>query len=173
MAAAFLRKRLEALGVSAVVESAGLLEAGREVAHGTVRALADHTIDVRPHRSRSLDGATIEKASLILGLERAHVREVVVLVPAAWSRTFTLKELVRRGEAMTQRGTDESLDAWLARAHTGRSHHELVGIKIADDVVDPYGQPDDAYEETALEIDDLVTRLVALAWPEGAIDTPS
>ena len=167
MAAAFLQARFERLGVDAVVESAGLLDPDREVAHGTVRALADHAIDVRPHRSRSLDAATIEAASLILGLERAHVREVVVLSPATWPRAFTLKELVRRGEAIGHRRPGESLGAWLARAHAGRSHHDLVGSSISDDVVDPYGLSDEAYEETAAEIDNLVARLVALAWKES------
>src|SRR5205085_4940202 len=101
-----------------------------------------------------------------LGLERAHVREVVVLVPAAWPRAFTLKELVRRGEALGHRCPRESLGAWLARAHAGRSHHDLVGSSISDDVADPYGLSDAAYEETAAEIDNLVARLVALAWNE-------
>jgi protein-tyrosine phosphatase len=166
MAAAFLQARFERLGVDAVVESAGTLDPDREVAHGTVRALADHAIDVRPHRSRSLDAATIKAASLIVGLERAHVREVVVLAPAAWPRAFTLKELVRRGEAIGPRRPGESLGSWLARAHAGRSHQDLVGSSISDDVVDPYGLSDEAYEETAAEIDDLVARLVAQVWKE-------
>jgi low molecular weight protein-tyrosine phosphatase len=165
-----LQARLETLGVHAVVESAGLLESGREIASGTVRALAGHGMDVRRHRSRSLDATTVEAASLILGLERAHVREVVLLAPSAWSRAFTLKELVRRGEAMRQRQPGESLDVWLARAHAGRSHHDLLGIDTTDDVLDPYGLADDAYMDTAAEIEDLVTKLAALAWPETAVD---
>jgi protein-tyrosine-phosphatase len=170
MAEALLKARLETLGVHAVVESAGLLESGREVASGTVRALAGHGIDVRRHRSCNLDATTVEGASLILGLERAHVREVVLLAPSAWSRAFTLKELVRRGEAMGQRQPGESLDVWLTRAHAGRSHHDLLGIDTTDDVFDPYGLADDAYTETAAEIDDLVTKLATLAWPEITVD---
>jgi protein-tyrosine-phosphatase len=173
MAAAFLRARLEPLGVDAVVESAGLLESNREIAQGTVRALADHAIDVRPHRSRSLDAATVEAASLILGLERVHVREAVLLAPATWPRAFTLKELVRRGEAIGRRRPRESLGAWLARAHAGRTRHDLIGSSPSDDVVDPYGLSDAAYEETAAEIDDLVARLVALMWAASAGVEPS
>ena len=62
---------------------------------------------------------------------------------------------------------------WLARAHVGRSHRDLVGIKTTDDVVDPYGLPEEAYEETATEIEDFISRLVELAWPENVADNPS
>jgi protein-tyrosine phosphatase len=168
MAAAFLQARLERLGVDAIVESAGLLEPNREVAPGTVRVLANYAIDVRPHRSRRLDTATVEAASLILGLERAHVREAVVLAPQTWPRAFTLKELVRRGEAIGPRRPGEPLGGWLARAHVDRSHDDLAGSSLIDDVTDPYGLSDTAYEETAAEIDDLVARLVALAWADSA-----
>jgi protein-tyrosine-phosphatase len=167
MAAALLRVRLDRLGVNAVVESAGLLESDREVAPATVRALSGHAIDLRRHRSRSLDAASVESATLVLGLERVHVREVVLLRPSAWPRAFTLKELVRRGEAMSGRRPGESLERWLARAHAGRSHHDLLGADATDDVVDPYGLSDNAFEATATEIDDLVTRLVRMAWSEN------
>ena len=165
MAAALLQARLESVGVDAIVESSGLLESDRRIAVGAVRALSRYAIDVRCHRSRTLDAATIESASLILGLERAHVREIVLLVPSAWQRAFTLKELVRRGEAMSPRQPGESLELWLARAHAGRSRHHLVGLDLSDDVLDSYGSPDKAYQETASEIDDLVGRLLPLAWP--------
>ena len=168
MAAAFFQARLERLGVDAIVKSAGLLEPNREVAPGTVRVLANYAIDVRPHRSRRLDTATVEAASLILGLERAHVREAVVLAPETWPRAFTLKELVRREEAIGPRRPGEPLGGWLARAHADRSHDDLAGSSPIDDVADPYGLSDTAYEETAAEIDDLVARLVTLAWANSA-----
>jgi protein-tyrosine phosphatase len=169
MAAALLERRLTRQGVNLVVESVGLLESGREVASGTVRALAGYDVDVRGHRSRCIDAESLEAASLILGLERAHVREVVILAPSAWPRAFTLKEFVRRGEAIGRRAPRESLETWVARAHAGRLHRDLVGMSSTDDVLDPYGLPDDAYEDTAAEIDDLVDRLAALAWPASSV----
>jgi protein-tyrosine-phosphatase len=165
MAAALLEARLTRQGADAVVESVGLLESGRDVASGTVRALAGYEVDLRRHRSRCIDADSLESASLILGLERAHVREVVIVAPSAWPRAFTLKEVVRRGEAIGPRTPGESLETWIARAHAGRLQRDLVGMSSTDDVVDPYGGSDDAYEETAAEIDDLVAQLVALAWP--------
>jgi protein-tyrosine phosphatase len=169
MAAALLEARLSRQGMDLVVESVGLLDSGRDVARGTVRALSGHDIDVRGHRSRCIDSSSLQAASLILGLERAHVREVVILAPAAWPRTFTLKELVRRGELIGKRVRGESLEEWLGRAHAGRVQRDLVGVDATDDVLDPYGLSDDAYEDTAAEIDDLIARLVALAWPDDAV----
>jgi protein-tyrosine-phosphatase len=129
---------------------------------------------VTGQRSRSLEreGNSPESSigsMRILGLERAHVREVVILPPAAWPRTFTLKELVRRDELMDKRVQGDSLEKWIGRAHAGRLQRDLVGVDTTDDVLDPYGLADHAYDETAAEIDDLVARLVALAWPESIV----
>ena len=44
---------------------------------------------------------------------------------------------------------------------------------LTPDVVDPYGLPEEAYEETATEIEDFISRLVELAWPENVADNPS
>jgi protein-tyrosine-phosphatase len=77
------------------------------------------------------------------------------------------------GEAMSHRQPGEFFKVWLARARVGRSHRDLVGIDTTDDVVDPYGLPEEAYEETATEIDDFISRLVELAWPENVADNPS
>jgi protein-tyrosine-phosphatase len=89
----------------------------------------------------------------------------VLLEPDAWSRTFTLKELVRRGAELGPRPSFESPGAWLARAHEGRERRDLLGDSLIDDVADPYGGPSSAYEAAAAEIEDLVDRLVSLLWP--------
>jgi hypothetical protein len=45
----------------------------------------------------------IRHATLRIGLEREHVQEAVLLDGSAWPRTFTLKEIVRRGEEVGPR----------------------------------------------------------------------
>ncbi len=79
-------------------------------------------------------------------MAREHVREAVVLASAAFPKVFTLKELVRRGEAIGPRGADESLADWLARAHAGRTSADLMGNSDADDIADPIGMPRSAYQ---------------------------
>jgi hypothetical protein len=86
------------------------------------------------------------------------------MVPEAFPKVFTLKELVRRGEAVGPRGAGESLADWLARAHAGRTSADLMGNSGADDVPDPIGLPRSAYDRMVAELDDQLDRLVALVW---------
>jgi protein-tyrosine phosphatase len=167
IAAALLERRLQSSGADAVVESAGLREAERLIDDGALLALEAHGVDLRPHRSRHLDAAMVTPATLILGLEREHVREAVLLDPSVWQRTFTLKEIVRRGEEAGVRQPGETIERWVARIQAGRTRQDLLGADPIDDVADPYGGPPGGYEDAAEEIDDLVMRLVELIWPGG------
>jgi protein-tyrosine phosphatase len=165
MAAALIAQRLRAAGVPVNVTSAGLATADQPADPLAASAVARHGGDVGEHRSRRLDAAEVAGADLILGMERLHVREAVVLERDAWSRAFTLKELVRRGEAAGARGADEPVGAWLARLHLGRQIPDLLGADEEDDIADPRGGSPDEYELTAAELDDLITRLVRVMAP--------
>jgi protein-tyrosine phosphatase len=151
--------------VPARVRSAGLLESGNPASAHGVEILAGRGLDMAPHRSTTVSADILRDADLIIGMARQHVREAVVLDRSLWPRTFTLKELVRRGSAVGPRKEGETLDAWLARAHMGRTPSSLMGSSPDDDVADPIGQPRAAYERMVQELDGLVDRLVALAWP--------
>lgn len=163
MAEALLRHRLDQRGLSIEIVSAGLLEEGLPVSDGTLRALETRGIDVSAHQSRRLDADLVASAALVIGMERRHVQEAVLLARDAWPRSFTLKELVRRGESIGPRG-DEPFESWLARVHEGRSTADLLGTAEEDDVADPYGLADRVHRRTAKELDDLVTRLASLLW---------
>lgn len=174
MAEALLARRLapSALlsGKAAVaVRSAGLLDEGllREgepAPPEAVAALAGYGLDISGHRSRRATQAELNQADLVLGMTRAHVRHVVVMAPETWPRAFTLKELLRRGEATGPRGPGEPLAEWLARIHEGRERAALLGDSPADDVADPVGGPPQAYADTAALLDALMGRLAGLCW---------
>lgn len=164
MAEVLLRQRLDALGVEARVSSAGELPGGVPAEGGSVRAMARRGLELDSHRSRAIAQELLGGTDLVLTMARRHVREVVLAEPQAWPRTFTLKELVRRGEAAAPRLPGQSLDRWLALMHTGRRTADLLGEDPSDDVEDPIGAPDHVYEATAGELDDLLERLVALAF---------
>ncbi|MBW3615513.1 MAG: low molecular weight protein arginine phosphatase [Actinobacteria bacterium] len=170
MAEGMLRHRLAARGHGARVHSAGLLDAGRPASAHGVDVLGARGIDLGSHRSRTLTAELVRGADLVLGMARMHVREAVVLVPAAWPRAFTLKELVRRGEEIGPRSAGQPLEEWLSKAHAGRSRSDLMGDSDLDDIFDPIGSPRSRYEATAAEIEDLTDRLVALVLPEEAHD---
>jgi protein-tyrosine-phosphatase len=169
MAAALLSHRLSGPGVAADIRTAGLLEPDRPVSDGAMRVLAARRLDVSGHRSRRLDAELVRSATLVVGMERRHVRDAVVLAPEAWPRTFTLKELLRRGAAIGPR-TTEPFDGWLARVHLGRSFQDSFGPGDYD-VEDPYGRSDDAFRLTAVELDDLLAGFVDLAWSHAVSES--
>lgn len=161
MAEALLRQKLTAAGVPARVSSTGLVAPGRRATPDAVGALRHYGLDLSEHRSRVLDAAQIAEADLVLGMARQHVREVWLLDNAALERTYTLKELVRRGEAVGPcRGG--SLPSWLRQVNLGRRAADLVGESPDDDITDPIGQTAAVYERVAAEIAALTDRLVAL-----------
>ena len=168
MAEALLRERLRERHVDATVSSAGLSFDGRAATDEAVAASAPYDIDLTSHRSRVLSGELIARADLVLGMERLHAREAVVLDESALDRTFTLKELVRRARAVGRRGHHESLSEWLRRVAQGRRPIDLLGASLDDDVADPYRRPATVYTACIAELDALVRALVELAWPQGA-----
>lgn len=166
MAEALLRHRLASAGVDATVSSAGLHPGGRPAtAHG-IEVMAARGFDTSGHRSRQLGCDLIQPADLIVGMAREHIREVAVIDPGALDRTFTLKELVRLGDASGPRRPDEPFPDWLARIAQGRQRQALMGVGHDPDfdVEDPVGRGRPDYEATADELDDLLARLVALAF---------
>ena len=167
MAEALLRRHLERAGVDATVSSAGLHPAGSPAtAHG-VATMAARGLDLSEHRSRTLEAALVARADLIVAMARDHAREALVLAPDALARTYTLKELVHAGERAGRRRVGEDLRAWLGRIGASRPAGSLVGIghDPTMDVDDPIGRGRADYEATADELDDLLGRLVTLAWP--------
>ncbi len=162
MAEGLLRDRLESLGIEAGIRSAGLLDTGSPAAPEAVAALEARGIDISAHRSQRLSGLLLAGADLVLGMAREHVREVVLTDPSVWPHSFTLKELVRRGELAGACARGQSLAEWLAKVAADRTHSEMLGASVDDDVADPIGGPPAQYEATATELSELVARLVAL-----------
>ncbi len=148
------------------MRSAGLLEGGHPASAHGVAVLEGMGIDLSGHRSQVVTAGLLRQADLILAMAREHVREAVVQAPDVWSRTFTLKELVRRAQRVGPRQPGEALGAWLESIHTGRSMRELMGFSGDDDVADPIGQPRVAYERMVSELEKLVDQAVWLVWGE-------
>jgi protein-tyrosine phosphatase len=166
MVEAILRHRLELIGVEGTVASAGLLTDGRPATDTAVDTMGIWGLDITRHRSRRLTPELLGRADLVVGMAREHVREAVVMQPDLYTRTFTLKELVRRGGEVGPRSVDQPLDRWLLDAHQGRTPAQLMGSSAVDDVADPVGQGPAVYEATAHELVDLVDRLVDLLWQQ-------
>jgi protein-tyrosine phosphatase len=166
MAEAMLRHRLELAGRDreVTVRSAGVLDSGRPAAWQAMDALAPRRLSLDEHRSTRLTSHLLADVDLVLGMAREHVRAVVVAEPAAWPRTFTLKELVRRGEEVGPRSGGQELGEWLTKVGAGRTRSDLAGDAFEDDIPDPVGSDPEVFEALALELDDLLARLAILVW---------
>jgi protein-tyrosine phosphatase len=164
MTAALLQSRLAAAGIRASVRSAGLRGGGLPPSPEAVAAMAARGLDVSGHRSRALAADDLAATDLILAMAREHLRHAVVLLPPAWPRAFTLRELVRRGELAGARQPGEDMAGWLGRAHAGRQRSALLGDCAGDDIADPAGGPLQLCTATADLLDDLLARLIPLAW---------
>jgi protein-tyrosine-phosphatase len=104
----------------------------------------------------------LRDADLVVGMAKEHVREAVLLVPDTWSKAFTLKEIVRRGEAVGARRSGQTLGEWVTSLHVGRTRVDMLGAAVEDDVADPIGRKRSFYDQTAAELDDLTARLAKL-----------
>lgn len=176
MAEAFFRQRCDERVMPWTTQSVGTVTAGRRPPEEVVDAMTRYGIDVSTHRSRRIAYGHVSAADLVIGMERSHVRDATMVLPMAFTRTFTLKELVRRGEAIGP--CSQPIDHWLAWLGMGRSPSNLVGSDAEDDIVDPYGRSWRTYLACAAEIDNLIARLVDLlvdARPADVVppDTPS
>ena len=120
----------------------------RRRGHGRPRA--------RPRATTAAASSTADmlaRADLVIGMAREHVREAAVARRRArCAKTFTLKELVRRGPTRSGRAApDEPLAAWLgavAGAASPRTRCSAWATTTID-VADPIGRPGADYEDTA------------------------
>ncbi len=147
------------------MHSAGLGELGAPPPPEVVDAALEYGVDLSAHRSRRLAAEDIANATLVVGLERQHVREAVLLSDgAAWGRAFTLRELVRRGLVAGPRPRHQALEEWLAALHQGRAPQDLLGTSAVDDVADPMGGTSADLRTSAATIAALTEQLAGLVW---------
>jgi protein-tyrosine phosphatase len=154
------------------VDSCGLLPGGRSVPSQVIAAAAPFGVDLSDHISSQITVEHIGRANVVVAMTRQHLREVVPLLPEAWSRTFTLDELVRRGEDLGHLSEGRSLAEWFEELHRGRRRQDMIGTSREGDVADPYGGPDAGYRQMAATLADLVDRLAVLLWPTDDSDRP-
>ncbi len=165
MAKALFRAHLQARGCDAEVASAGSLAPGIEPPEEVVDVMADFDIDITDHRSRMLSSQLVAQADLVVTMTRQQLVDIVTTAGDAWTRCFTLTDLVRRAEIAGSPGPSESFPAWVRRLHGARARSSLLSLDLGDDIDDPMNGRRSAYSRTAEEIDDLIGRLAKLVCP--------
>ena len=165
MAEALLRARLADRSPDITVGSVGQLFDGRRAESGAIKAMADRGIDLSGHLSRKQTPALIAGSSLILGMERLHVRDLAILAPGTFDRTFTLPEFVRSAAVFGPRPEGEPLRSWVERIGATRPRVAYEHDDPLTTVADPMGGSRRRFRECADELAGLIDELVDLAWP--------
>jgi protein-tyrosine phosphatase len=165
-AAALLTARIAQRSLAITVSSAGLLAGGNPAPPELIEVAARQGVELAAHRSVHLERPALIGADLVIGMAREHVREAVLAQPPSFSRTFTLREYVRRAAKLGPRTSEWSMEEWTTQVHGDRRHRDLLGGDAADDVSDPIGGSARDYEEMIAEVSELVRRMVALTWPD-------
>jgi protein-tyrosine phosphatase len=171
MAEALLRHHLAAVGLPAVVASAGTLgwNSSGPTDH-TLTALSERGVVLDGHISRRMNAGILAPAVLIVAMTNDHMDAVRNHHDPAASRTFVLGQLVRLGEKRGPRRS-ESIDEWLESVDQLRvtRRRALPG----DEIRDPLGEPLEAYQLLAAQLDDLTARLARLLLGVDSTDSGS
>jgi len=149
------------------VQSLGIMGSTSEVPPRLVKEGAAFGLDFGDHVSRRISVGTIRRADLIVTMAREHVREIVLAQNDAFTKTFTLREIVRRGQDKGPRQPGDSLHTWLQRLNAGRRHLDLIGDSPDDDIQDPMGGRSEQFRNMLIEVEGLTRSLHALIWPEA------
>ncbi len=159
----YLRSRLAGLTTVSIMSAGTLAQPGREMTDMARDLAAQNGGSADPHSSRQLEAQHISESDLVLALSREHRRDVVSLYPRASRYTFTLREFHRLSQALPAL-TGSPIQA----TKIGREPAELQDMvrSIAAlrgtarppqdprdyDVVDPYRQPWQVYEESGNQL---------------------
>lgn len=101
MAEYLLRDRLQEMGVAdVIVESAGFLTEGNPPCPVAAGMLAAAGTDMTGHRSRIVTRAMLEKADMVLGMEKRHLGLAMDLSPSTIKRMALLAKYIRGREKM-------------------------------------------------------------------------
>jgi len=164
-AAWFLAERIRKSGPdNMTVASAGTLGSVIGPPEALLKEGAAFGLDLAGHVPRRMEAGDIRRADLVIGMAREHVREAVLMDTESFGRSFTLREIVRRGHEVGPRSPDQTLDDWLMRLHGTRRHLDLIGTSGPDDIPDPMGGSSEGFRQMLTEVEALTSALHSLFW---------
>ncbi len=162
MAERLLARRLEQAGIDARVGSAGFLAGGAPAADGAVAALDRLGLDLRDHRSRTIDTDLLDEADVTITMEGAHVVDIATTWSGHGHRAITLSDAIDGLAVAVEQPLDDpqSLRIWAEEVH--RASVTSV-FDQRRDVPDPMGRSRRAFRTTAGLLDERLGLLVD-AW---------
>lgn len=142
---------------------------GNPVDPGSARILEAKGVDPTGFAARQMSERIMQDVDIVLPLEGTHRKVVLSYSPRHLKRAYTPKELVRlldaagAREPWTERlaGLATPEERWAALpSHLAQERNLSRVTKGADDIVDPYRRPQEAFDAMATEVDDAVARIV-------------
>jgi protein-tyrosine phosphatase len=158
-----LQERFEA--AAPTVASAGLTAwEGSGADPGSIAAAAELGVDISGHLARQVDVDEVREATVVLAMAREHRNEVARMLPRWAARMFTLKELVRLLESLSEGAPGGAPDDVLARrveeADGLRRRLGFPPTPPDDDVTDPLGRRAGVFRAVAADLHEWCGRLV-------------
>jgi len=160
-----LRGEASLLSLSDVLkfESAGVMaQVGGDVHPKTVESMSKLNLKAEPHVARQITRELILGSDLILVATAEHRSEIARTAMKAVPQAFTMKEFVRVAAYVSSGGNNDNPDLYqkflatktvaerIALATQFRGYAPRAGI--VEDIVDPWGQSAQVFDEVALEI---------------------
>ena len=168
MAEAILANRMRALAFPLRVHSAGLGAMGGPADEMIRTVLLSRGFEYGGHESTRVTHEAIDRATLVLAMERRHVVDIATTVPGSFAKTFGLTEVVALGDQYGGRRPDESIAAWIRRLQVDRHPRGVLKFSPDFDVADPHGGPPAGYERCADQLTQLIDALVVLLFGTDA-----
>jgi protein-tyrosine phosphatase len=151
------------LGPTVSVTSAGTFGlVGSPITEPTARLLRKAGAPADGFAARRLTAGLLRSADLVLAMTTGHRRDVVELAPAVVRRTFTLRELARLLEDLEPGELPDGPPATRLRAAVTILATRRTPSTLGDDIDDPFGRPDAAYQRAFDEIDEATARIAAV-----------
>ncbi|WHU45896.1 low molecular weight phosphotyrosine protein phosphatase [Gordonia sp. L191] len=159
-----LRTLAGTAGVPVTVSSAGVgAQNGAPMHPLSVEVLDEHGYDAAGFEARYLRPQILDDADLVLAMTREHRAACQRTTPVRWKRMFTLNEFVELVGELDGAGLSTVIDS---RARIGTNAERL-------DIVDPMGQPKEAFERVFAEIEPRVLEVAAWVAGGSAVELPS
>ncbi|MFD5841241.1 arsenate reductase/protein-tyrosine-phosphatase family protein [Streptomyces chartreusis] len=149
------------------VRSAGTGARPAPLDHVTSTILTELGGDARDFTARPLEAHHVERADLVLGLERCHREAAVRLHPLALRRCFTLREFVRLSA-----GTRAATPGEAVRLAASRRGEMPPVPGEPDGIADPHGALPHVHRARALEVRAAVLRLAVTLDPVASHHLP-
>jgi protein-tyrosine-phosphatase len=145
---------------AAVVDSLGFGPEGLPSIPDAVDAMRRRGFDTSGHRSRQVSRENIEPADLVLTAERDHVIKIAAQSPQAYRQSMTLPEFISLAE-WSDPDEGASLRTWVSTLTSTRTARDYLTADV-DEIVDPTGSAQRAFENAVVAMEAQCRRVVEL-----------